>query len=723
MTKRQAIFRILTTYLLVLLPLLVVSFFATQTVFHSLEQEQQAALKMQLDSIAENLDHDIDSYNEKAMGLMQMDPFSSGDIFEKPLGQLEAMKLLQKLLLFDGRVNDLLVYYGGPYLCGNFGGISPNVYFKTRLSCTADGVEAGLAALESTQLQVVILETISGDPNIMYNIPVNRPGYSSRRSVQFVFPISDLAGRLESILEDDGILIQMNCQNGDLWFYNSEDGCRYLNPEEAGSYLERMDGKSMQIPRSNSGIGASIWYNSDQQLSNYYEMRDICFTILAVGLLLSTILSVCLSFRRMSNIRRLANSIVGRKVSKARKKLWINNEFDYIQALVDESIKDGNLVRKNVKNYRHIILQQVAVMIFHGVLRDQKEIQSLLAICGTELVEEYYYLCGIRLEKEEDAKRLEPFLQEDLHYFGDDRLVVMLCQYHSYDHDMHHRKDMAARLISTLDSVGISSRQVVISQVYNHISMANYAYLEIRSIIEHMKDENETLLCWEDMVTQQERHDFRFDNEHLQMFYAAIEQKNGRQAEKMLDRIFTQSEEKSGEHTRYLRYMVMQALRLGTRSVFEDENAPLQQQLNGLELEKDENFLAAAKQVLKDYCHVDGAYDKIVQYVNDNYTQYDLSLEHLAAEANVSKAQMSKIFRAKTGVGYIDYVTNLRMEKARELLATTDLGVKDVFSQVGYIDSTNASKKFKAIYNITPSAYRSAEQKNGAAIQEDEQDV
>ncbi len=723
MKKRQAIFRIVITYLLVLLPLLVVSFFVTQTLLRSVEQEELAKIDKQLNFVAQAIDDDFVSYTDKGVSLMQLKPFSTGQLFGKPIVQLDAIEMLQKLRLFDGRVNEILVFYGEEYLCGNNGISSPTVYFQTTLKCTQESTKDAWLLLSSDQPGAAALETTVGSPYLMYHIPVGQDTDGRHRSVQYIFPISDMERLLDSILETNGVLLQLTIGKAELHFYNSELGCDFQTADKAQALLSDMSGDSLAAVCTGQNATIRVWYNDSEQMQRYHEIRNVCILILMVGILLSTVLSVCISFRRMRDIRQLASNIIGKRVSKSSDKTWGKSEFDYIQALVDESIKDGNLVRKNVNNYRHIILQQVAMMIFHGILRDRAEIQSLLSICGTELVEEYFYLCGIHLEDAEDTKLLEPYVQEDLHYLGDDRFVIMLCQYHSYDYDMRHRKDVAERLLSTLRSIGISCDRIVMSQVYNHISMANYAYLEINSILEHMDTGSDAVVCWEDMITQQDRHNYRFDNEHLQMFYAAVEQKNGKQAEKMLERIFAQNgQQRDEEYARYMRYMVAQALRLGARSVFAEENAPLQQ-LNAIELEDGEDFIAEVKRLLKDYCRADGVYDKILQYVNDNFTRYDLSLEQLAEEANVSKAQMSKIFRAKTGACYIDYVTNLRMEKARELLATTSLGVKEIFRQVGYIDSTNASKKFKAIYNITPSVYRSAIQKAGTPIQEELNDV
>ncbi len=712
MTRRQALSRIIVTYLIVLLPLMVVSIFVTQNLLRNVKQEEVTKISMQLDRISSAVDEDFISYTNKGSGLMQMKPFSHGQIMGKPIVQLEAIELLQKLRLFDNCVNEILVYYGEEYLCGNNGITSPQVYFNTTINCNAVSTQRAIELLQSESAGAIILESKAGSPHLMYHIPVGHDQMGRLRSVQYIFTISNMESILDSYTESNGVLIQLTYGDVVTFFYNEESGCNYLNKEKAEALLSNMEGDVIETTSEGGYANVRIWYDYTQQMKGYWQIRNFSLLILILGVFLSTAFSVGLGFRRMSSIRSLANNIIGRRVSKPKPESWRSNEFDYIQALVDQSTKDNDLVKRKANNYRFVVLQNVANMIFHGILRDRDEIQTLLSACGTGLVEEYYYICGIWLETADDAERLEPYIHEDLYYTDGEHLVVMLCQIPSADYEMTQRKDIAQRFLSTLSSINIRCRQIVMSQVYNQISMANYAYLEISSILEHSDGSDEAILCWEDLVTSQERNNFRFKNEDLQTFYGAMEQKNYRTAEKMLDRIFLQNRQRENEeYVRYMRYMVTQAMRLASRTAFDKEDLSLQQQLDSIEEQDISAFLFQAKSIIRGYCQDNGAYDKIVAYVNENYARYDLSLEQLAEEANISKAQMSKIFRSKTGTCYIDYVTNLRMEKARELLAESNLGVKEIFSQVGYIDSTNASKKFKTIYGVTPSAYRTQMQK------------
>ncbi len=715
MTKRRAIIRVLITYLLVLLPLLVVTFSVTQTLLGSVEQKELDRIHTQLDHVSQALDEDFVTYSNKGIGLIQLKPFLDGKAIGDAISQLDAIDVLQKLKLFDDRVDEILVYYGEEYLCGNNGITSPNTYFQTTIQCTPKSLQDAISLLKSESSGVVALQTSVGRPYVMYHVTVGSDHKGRTRSVQYIFSISDIEELVNSTVDVDGILLQLSYNEETISLYKDQDGCKFVSHEDALRLQSELTEVPVDVPQGSQNGNVRFWYDDSQYMHGYHQIRNVTFLILIVGVLISTALSAGLGVQRIRNVRDLASSIIEKRVSVSKRKSWANNEFDYIQALINESVRDGDRVRENVSNYRQIILQQVSMMIFHGILRNYQEIQSLLSICGTELVEDYFYLCGIKLNRNEDVQVLETYIPEDLHY-TDGQFVVVLCQLPAYDYDMKQRKSFADRLLSTLNSIDIHCDWILMSQVYNQISMANYAYLEISSIVEHMDNLNEEIVCWEDLIAQRNQHDFRFDNEHMQQFYVAIEQKNRRQAEKMLERIFFGNDkEESREHIRYMRYIVLQALRLGIRAEADGATSELQDRLDKIDLDNDDDFLGKVKQVLKEYCRVDGVYEKILEYVNENYMRYDLSLEQLAAEANVSKAQMSKVFRAKTGVGYIDYVTNLRMERAKELLAASDLGIKEIFGQVGYIDSTNASKKFKAIYGITPSAYRTqAQRKNGS---------
>jgi two-component system response regulator YesN len=72
----------------------------------------------------------------------------------------------------------------------------------------------------------------------------------------------------------------------------------------------------------------------------------------------------------------------------------------------------------------------------------------------------------------------------------------------------------------------------------------------------------------------------------------------------------------------------------------------------------------------------------------------------------MSPTYFSNFFKAQTGETILDYVTKCRLEKAKDLLGTTDLKIYDISTQLGYQDTKYFSRLFKQWYGQSPSQYR-----------------
>lgn len=86
----------------------------------------------------------------------------------------------------------------------------------------------------------------------------------------------------------------------------------------------------------------------------------------------------------------------------------------------------------------------------------------------------------------------------------------------------------------------------------------------------------------------------------------------------------------------------------------------------------------------------------------------------LATVAKMSLPHYFVIFKRYTGGTPIDYFIKLRMERARELLATTSCSVKEIAGLLGYDDPLYFSRVFKSVNRTTPTLYRASNRWDGA---------
>ncbi|MDO7908039.1 AraC family transcriptional regulator [Paenibacillus sp. JX-17] len=97
--------------------------------------------------------------------------------------------------------------------------------------------------------------------------------------------------------------------------------------------------------------------------------------------------------------------------------------------------------------------------------------------------------------------------------------------------------------------------------------------------------------------------------------------------------------------------------------------------------------------------------DRARQYILQRYTE-ELSLEDVAEHVHLNPYYLSKIMKQQFGESFIDLLTRLRIEKAKEIMSSEQLSLKEVCFEVGYKDPNYFSRVFKRVTGMTPTEYR-----------------
>ena len=92
-------------------------------------------------------------------------------------------------------------------------------------------------------------------------------------------------------------------------------------------------------------------------------------------------------------------------------------------------------------------------------------------------------------------------------------------------------------------------------------------------------------------------------------------------------------------------------------------------------------------------------------YIKENFNK-DISLDEISRAVNISPYYFSRIFKEGTGENFIEYLTSIRIEKAKELLSTTEYSMKEIGMMCGYSDPNYFSRSFKKNVGVTPTEYK-----------------
>lgn len=101
--------------------------------------------------------------------------------------------------------------------------------------------------------------------------------------------------------------------------------------------------------------------------------------------------------------------------------------------------------------------------------------------------------------------------------------------------------------------------------------------------------------------------------------------------------------------------------------------------------------------------------EKAKDFIEAHYKK-DVSLDDVSREVNISPYYFSRIFKEETGENFVEYVTNIRIEKAKKLLKETDYSMKEICTMVGYSDPNYFSRSFKKKTGATPTEYKEGKQ-------------
>ncbi|MGA4721450.1 response regulator [Fictibacillus nanhaiensis] len=96
---------------------------------------------------------------------------------------------------------------------------------------------------------------------------------------------------------------------------------------------------------------------------------------------------------------------------------------------------------------------------------------------------------------------------------------------------------------------------------------------------------------------------------------------------------------------------------------------------------------------------------QIKQYIV-KHSHEDISLEALGRKVGLSPIYISKMFKEKLGINYIDFLTECRIEKAKKLMADPEKSLKEITFEVGYHEPNYFSKVFKKMVTLSPTEYR-----------------
>ncbi len=105
--------------------------------------------------------------------------------------------------------------------------------------------------------------------------------------------------------------------------------------------------------------------------------------------------------------------------------------------------------------------------------------------------------------------------------------------------------------------------------------------------------------------------------------------------------------------------------------------------------------------------------NRTIDFIEQNYTS-DISLSDAAGNIGITESYLSRLFRSKTNYSFLEYLRNLRLKKALELMQDQSLRINEIARMTGFRDMSYFSGQFRKYIGVTPNQYQNGLKQKGS---------
>jgi YesN/AraC family two-component response regulator len=262
---------------------------------------------------------------------------------------------------------------------------------------------------------------------------------------------------------------------------------------------------------------------------------------------------------------------------------------------------------------------------------------------------------------------------------------------------------------------------IAVSSIYAHSSELTKAYEEALNLIKLRRLGDDTQIIdssQADSIQATENNPLMLSPQQEHEFYVNLQAVNVTEALKIVQRGLAQLMKREAVLVQYHKFAkeiinkttnTMTAMQVDYQKM--NILVPVQEQiLNCCTFQQIsgflEGFLTSSASMIRDKKEErDYITHFVVEFLKENYAQ-DISLELMAEKLNITGGYLSTYFKDKTGTNFIDYLNEVRITKAQEMLLHSNRKIQEVAKRSGYQNMNSFNRMFKKFSGITPSEFR-----------------
>ena len=737
--RRSLLFRFFISYMLVILvPIALIFALLYRWGVMELKDEVRSFNIKTVQQFKDNVDLRTQEFRSIAAQISLNPKLSYYNMVRNNYMVIEGINELVKLSAGNAFANDILIYYNAhSSLFSSSGSTSMDVLLKSKYFFSDDQVDDFNAQL--AQIRTPVMINFGSPRTHMYLVPFPTTGHFIG-TVIFVIPTKHLEGLYgETARSFSNSLYILDSAFRPLYMFgdNSEDNVAALSSFMSDSHTSiselRLGGNDysvIHIPSEETG-----WHYVMTIPNKPFGERIAAQTLLVIGstilvLLICLLIAVPLTFSHYRPIRNLKQLLHDHNLLK--KENVHLSEMDHINLAVDNAVALNQSLTTQLDQHRTLLKQHYLVeLLGDGGGHSAEQAEWLDAVKFTD-ADSHFLVCMLQYEESSTAElningAITDFVTNQLDQShgsvyvvelgGDDKTIVLVLHRLRCSPDAKHIAQAVLHYAKTLD---IQSARIGISKPHNHVRQLKQSFIEAAAALEMpLHKPANSIVFFEEMTAE---HDPVWQhNEHEVILKHSVKQGDYTLAAEMFQLIIDQLRVKPlpAFMLKYAQFRLIHTLaeHVGQlakqrRDVMEAFTHKVHDALQTATLPE---FAAVYNELLRNGCELVmqkeheqelGIIDHVSEYVKQHFKDPNISLDSLALKFGYSNYFWSRFFKENIGVHFTDYLWKLRCDEVKRLMLHTHKPLKDIIVEVGYIDLTSFSRKFKSDEGITPGKYR-----------------
>lgn len=750
MTKKRRGSKIYKSFIIsyivtLMVPMFIMSFIVLFHYVNVLKDEVEINLRNPFIKSVENFDAQINQLTRTSLQIELNDILRAVDIKERPY---DAVKIKNELLKYNTNsfVNDIFLY-----------SYKDNYISAFNFLCSLDIFNDFILNSELTDFSLIDFKE-SNKQSEMYYFPVDSMYLANKQNhlmylnklpinninsygiIMYMIPHDALKNVLAPAISENNHLFIVDPETKEILFTLSENPNtelveRFRGIIKSNAVIENIteieiegDKYSPFIQTSSTAPYLFVQLMPNNLLSSRIsQIRTVYLISMAVIIVISGFLIAILmriNYRPIKKLNKFIEDNFQQSNETMNDKL---NELEQLEHVLLQYDKENTDLKEFATASKDAVLSYLVDSFLLGQAREIDNIVEICRVAGLEFGMEYY--CAIILKSNNLQSAHEADIIKMLSLVLDNSQIILHRDIHSSNiviilgseaKDEKYARNISQKIQERLNKEYSDDVRIGMGNFYNNIFNINLSYEEALRVLEYNSLLSKPSIIRFNEILNKDVQSINYPFSLFEELERAIKDNDIFAIQDNINMLVyhMKNENLSLFWVKNISYDTVNTISKVLLKKYNHSpliNKPYIEKIYGSNISNFDDIANIMKEIFEDitdYLSVDKeSYElkllqQIVQYIRENFQDPEFGLQNIADSLQMSTPYLSQYFKKNTGYTISEYVTRLRMEKAKDLLKNSDLSVNDIASEVGYYSVPSFIRKFKEIEQITPGKYK-----------------